>query len=386
MKTDSKKYTIVYTSNFLNHYMLALGNALNNEFGNFYFVADTVVPGDRTKLGFFDLANNPFVVKAYEDKEKARKIIMDADIVISGYYKYESHIRARLKTGKLTFYSSERLFKNTNIIGTILRYMKYWTKYHRLYKDVPLLCISAFAADDYNRIFGLFNNNTYKFAYFSEVTKYDVDKLISDKKQNSILWVGRLISWKHPEYAIEIARRLKLENYDFNLKIIGIGNMENKLKKMIDDYNLNDCVSLLGSMSPDKVRKNMEESEIYLFTSDRGEGWGVVLNEAMNSACAVVASYNAGATPYLIKDNESGLIYRNDDVDECYLKTKILLDSKEKQKNISKQAYLTMLNDWSPEVAAKRLRCFVDEMLKGNKKPDIYKENVLSKAERLESK
>ena len=34
----------------------------------------------------------------------------------------------------------------------------------------------------------------------------------------------------------------------------------------------------------------MEKADIFLFTSDRREGWGAVANEAMNSACALVVS------------------------------------------------------------------------------------------------
>lgn len=382
---ENKKYTIAFTSCFLDHYTLALGEALNKVFKRFYFIADTKLPSERSKLGFLDLDNHPFVIKAYENPELAKQVIIDADVVVGGYYKYESHMRERLKVGKITLYSSERLFKSTNVIGTILRYIKYWTKYSRLYKNVPLLCVSAFAADDYNRIFGLFRNNIYKFGYFSKAVIHDINELINNKKENSILWCGRLIPWKHPEYAIEIAKRLKQEEYKFSLNVIGIGPMEKRIKSLIDKYKLNDCVHMLGSMPPDDVRRHMEESHIYLFTSDRGEGWGVVLNEAMNSGCATVASYNAGATPYLVKDGTNGLIYINNDIEECYKKTKYLLDNKEKQKEISKQAYLTMINDWSPETAAKRLYEFVNEMYKGNLKPDIFCDNVLSKAERLKS-
>ena len=386
MINKDKKYTIVFPSCFLDHYTLALGEALNKEFKQFYFVADTKLPNDRSKLGFLDLDNHPFVIKAYKEPDKARQIIMDADVVVGGYYKYESHMRDRLKAGKITLYSSERLFKSTNIIGTILRYIKYWTKYHKLYKNVPLLCVSAFAADDYNQIFGLFKDNIYKFGYFSEAIKYDdINSLISNKKKNSILWVGRLISWKHPEYAIEIANRLKQNGYDFDMSIIGIGPMKNKLESLINKYQLSSYVHMLGSMPPDKVREHMEQSQIYLFTSDRGEGWGVVLNEAMNSACATVASYNAGATPYLIHDNINGLIYKNNDFEECYKKVVYLLENFSNQREISKQAYLTMVNDWSPDTAAKRLYQFVDEMYKGNLKPDLFEDNVLSKAKRLKS-
>ena len=45
----------------------------------------------------------------------------------------------------------------------------------------------------------------------------------------------------------------------------------------------------------------MEESEIYLVTSDRKEGWGAVVNEAMNSGCAVVADHMIGAAPWMIR-------------------------------------------------------------------------------------
>ena len=60
----------------------------------------------------------------------------------------------------------------------------------------------------------------------------------------------------------------------------------------------------------------MEKSSIYLFTSNFDEGWGAVLNESMNSACAVISSHAAGATPFLISHNINGLLYTSGDVDE----------------------------------------------------------------------
>ena len=381
---EEKKYSIVYTSNFLNHYQLALGKALNKEFKSYKFVAWDKLPKERAKLGFYDLNDNEFVIKAYEDKELARKTIIDADVVLGGYYLYENHMCERIKKGKLTLYSSERLFKTKNIIGMILRYVKYWTKYHKLYNNIPLLCVSAYAADDYNRIFNLFNNRTYKWGYFSEVKKYDdIDKLINEKKDNSIIWTGRLIKWKHPEYVIEVAKILKKKRYDFSIEIIGTGPLERKLKSLIIENKLDNNVFMLGSMNPKEVRKKMEESQVYLFTSDRGEGWGVVLNEAMNSACACVASYSAGSTPYLIKDNENGLVYKSNNVDDLIRKTELLLNNIELQKSICRKAYETMTNEWSPEVAAKRLYLFVDAMMNNKDYSNIFNDGILSKADRI---
>ena len=62
-------------------------------------------------------------------------------------------------------------------------------------------------------------------------------------------------------------------------------------------------------MSPEKVRSVMEKSHIFVFTSSHLEGWGAVVNEAMNSGCAVVANVQAGAVPYLIEQGVNGIAY-----------------------------------------------------------------------------
>lgn len=51
-------------------------------------------------------------------------------------------------------------------------------------------------------------------------------------------------------------------------------------------------------MKASEVRSYMEKADIYLFTSDFNEGWGAVLNESMNSGCAVVASHAIGSVPF----------------------------------------------------------------------------------------
>ena len=80
---------------------------------------------------------------------------------------------------------------------------------------------------------------------------------------------------------------------------------------MIRSKGVEDCVEMLGAMSPDEVRAYMERADVFLFTSDFNEGWGAVLNESMNSGCAVVASHAIGSVPFLIKDGVNGLIYEN---------------------------------------------------------------------------
>ena len=375
-----KEYSLVIASNFMDHYMLALSNELSACFKDYYFVASEKLEDHYKNLGFKDLNDAGCVIKAYEDKQKAREIILNADLVITGSYAYQNHIRERMRKKKPVIYYSERLFKKEDAIGKLLRFIKYNYR-HGGDKRSPLLCISAYAAGDYNSL-GLFQGNTYKFGYFPVIKKYEnVDELFRNKKPDSILWVGRLIEWKHPKHAIEIARRLKQDGYDFTMEIIGNGPLKEELHELLDRYDLNDRVTMFDSgMSPEEVRKHMENAEIYLFTSDRGEGWGVVLNEAMNSACACVASYSAGSTPFLLEDGENGLVYHNDDPDVLYEKTKLLLDEKDKKKELALNAYHSILDEWNCEVAAKRLYRMAECIMKGQDYSDLYEKGILSKA------
>ena len=202
----------------------------------------------------------------------------------------------------------------------------------------------------------MFKNKAFKWGYFTEVKEYpQIDELIEKKKKNSILWAGRFISWKHPEKAILLAQRLVRDGYDFEINMIGQGEEFDEVMTQIESLGLGNHVKLLGSMSPEQVRKHMEESEIFTFTSDRNEGWGAVLNESMNSACAVVASNAIGAVPFLLKNGENAFSYKDGDFEDFYTKVKACLDDKKLSAKLGKNAYLTMLNEWTPKIAAERL-------------------------------
>ena len=129
----------------------------------------------------------------------------------------------------------------------------------------------------------------------------------------------------------------------------------------------------------------MENSGIFLTTSDFKEGWGAVLNESMNSACAVVASHAVGSAPCLVKDKYNGLIYESGNVNELFSKIKYLLDNTDEQVRLGKAAYKTICDEWNAEIAAKRLIILINNILEGNKSPDLYAEGPCSKSSILKN-
>lgn len=348
---------IVFVSNYYNHHQAPLSEEFYRQTdGNYFFIQTMPMEAERLHMGWGQETLPPFVIESYKDEttyQKCLNLIDSADVVITGSAP-EKMIRHRIRQGKLVFRYSERIYKNPLQYLTLpLRFFKYHFDNFPS-KKVYLLCASAYAAGDYAKT-GNFIGKTYQWGYFPKVTHYDdIDKLIEAKEPASILWVGRLIGLKHPEVPIEIARRLKKEGYTFDLKMIGCGKLEGKLKDRIEKYDLSDCVHLMGAMKPEEVRSYMEKSQIFLFTSDRNEGWGAVLNESMNSACAVVACDAIGSVPYLLKDGENGFTYRYGDDKKAYQRVKSLLDHSEICKACGFASYHTMAELWNPHNGAKR--------------------------------
>lgn len=349
---------IVFVTAYYNHHQACLAQEFYEQTNhNFRFIESKPMEQERKRMGWGGETLPDYVIRSYEEGmlPKAKQLILEADAVLWGSCPF-ALIRPRLQKHRLTFAYSERIFKNgSHGFGYWGRVLKYWLKLGLYQENHDLLCASAFAAGDYQQI-GLFRNRARKWGYFPEAKIYDnADSLIRQKKEASLLWAGRLIDWKHPELAIELADRLHQAGYSFELNLVGNGDMEKALAGMIADRHLEHCVRLCGKMSPAQVRSMMEQASIFLFTSDRNEGWGAVLNESMNSGCAVIASSEIGAVPYLIEPGYNGMIFESCNAEDLFAKAEFLLNNPEERTQISQNAYKTIVTQWNAHTAVSRL-------------------------------
>ena len=375
---------LVYLSTFMNQHQLPLSLELSHALGdNYRYIALNGISEGRKKLGQVDLNDQyPFIVRPYESDDQmlyAKELINKCDILLAGHCP-DDYLTERIYAGKPVIKTCERYFKETptylNRIKHFIRAKRHLSKFQN--KSFYFLCASAYTANDVNK-YTDFSGKTYKWGYFTECKNYDnINDMIKKKEENSLLWVGRMIDWKHPETPILVAKKLKEAGYCFTLKMIGTGEMEGILAHMIAEAQLDDCVSLLGAKKSDEVRTYMEKSLIYLFTSNQEEGWGAVLNESMNSGCAVVANIQIGAVPFLLKDGENGLVYSENSIDIVYQKVKYLLDNREVSEQLGITAYKTIVSEWSPKIAASRLLEFCDE-IKSSGKCELFDKGPCSR-------
>ncbi len=378
--------TFVFISNYFNHHQKPLADAIYTQLGcGYHFIETEPMSDERKNMGWGMDQKPEYVLQSYagaKQLQQSQKLLLDADVVMWGSAPYNM-IEPRLKAGKLTFKYSERIYKTGCPYHKLPWHFLRYTKLYRRYKNFYLLCASAYASGDFAKTF-TFLNKAYKWGYFTTVNTYpDIDALIAAKKPASILWAGRFLALKHPEHVVEVAKRLRDDGIDFSLRMIGNGDQESAVREMIKKEGLSQYIELLGFMKPEEVREYMEQSEIYLFTSDRNEGWGAVLNESMNSGCAVVACRAIGSVPFLLKEGENGAIYKTGNVDELYHKVKYLLTHSEERKRISYNAYTTMTQEWNPENAAQKLLQLCKHLLAGEKHPFPFDTGVCSKADIL---
>ena len=301
-----------------------------------------------------------------EDISTALLLAKYSDVMIIGSAP-EFYVRKRMEahSDKITYRYQERIFKRgtwrflspRGFLGHINTYYRY------PHKNLYMLCASAYTSGDL-MLHGCYRGKCYKWGYFPETRYYNLEQLMEKKNNEKIilLWCGRLINWKHPEAALTLAQLLKSAGMDFSLLMIGSGEERTRLEEIIREYELASYVELIGSMTPESVRNCMEQANIFLFTSDYQEGWGAVVNEAMNSGCAVVASHAAGSVPYLIKDGINGMIYKNGDITQLYQKVRQLIMDRQLCEKLGRNAYDTIVQEWNAGTAAERLLCLSEDL------------------------
>jgi len=366
----SKKYEIIFITNLVNHHLIPVADELYKHVGDgFLYIATEALP-DWLKNGGYEEIMRPYILNAYKynDNIAIQEFIDNAEVVIIGAAN-DRIIFNRLKNNKITFHYNERWFKDGYYHLLSPRAWRYWLKYHTRFRNKRsyMLCASAYTAPDVHKVFA-YPNKCFKWGYFTSVPEFDINGTIIKRRENSklrLLWVARFLGLKHPELAIKLAGKLKDNNVCFELNMYGSGELMEYSERLIRILNLEKHVFLRGNLPNSRLVKEMRQHHIFIFTSDRNEGWGAVVNEAMSNGCAVISSDQAGASKFLIEHGKNGLLFKSGDLTDFYQKTVSLVNNIELREKLSIQAYYDMLNIWSPQNAALRLIHLID-IIKNN--------------------
>ena len=138
-----------------------------------------------------------------------------------------------------------------------------------------------------------------------------------------------------------------------------------QLEKLIKRLGVEEYVSLKGNRPNSEILRAMRDSDIFLFTSDKLEGWGAVANESMANGCALVTSDAIGSTGYLVTHKETGMIFKSGDIDSLYKQVKYLMDNPQERKKIAHAGRQSMVEVWNPSNAAQSLLQLIEDLKEG---------------------
>ena len=131
------------------------------------------------------------------------------------------------------------------------------------------------------------------WGYFVEAGEVsgEAEDVTAGKK---VLWVGRMLDWKRVETLVDAVPD------DMELHLYGHGPDEENIRRHASrkgNVFFHDFVSI------EQVRKLMRQHDIYVLPSDGGEGWGAVLNEALEEGMIAIASLESGAGATMLESN-----------------------------------------------------------------------------------
>ncbi len=376
--------TFTFVSNYINHHQIPLCDALYERLGRgFAFIQTMPMEAERVEMGWGVAENEiPYVMCLYEDEYECLKRIMESDVVLFGWTGREDIVMPRLQSGKTTLRVSERLYregqwKAVSPRGLVAKYREH-IRYRK--ENVCMLCAGAYAASDFHLI-GAYPDKLFKWGYFTKLRTYSDGAFAAMKPKEGplqIVWAGRFIPLKHPEYAVRLGAALQKNGHAFRIHMLGGGEMEAALKQEIRREGLSESFVFYGYTGPEQVRDVMEKCHIHLFTSNHLEGWGAVVNEGMNSGCVEVVDARVGAAPFLIRHGENGLLYQSGSYDEMEALVFDLFENWEARRAMGRAAYETIRDMWNAEHAAAALLQFSDRLRQGKIVPE--KEGPLSPA------
>ena len=195
-----------------------------------------------------------------------------------------------------------------------------------VYKDFSKLCKTQNNAILYN---------TNETDIIRQQALESVDFFDSSKKCFHLCGVGRLVHQKGFERLINIQKRLLDNGYTMHLHILGVGELEERLKQRCKILGIENSVTFWGyQLNPYKF---VSKCDLFVCSS-YSEGFSTAATEALIVGTPVCTVEVSGMKEMLGDNNEFGVVTENND-EALYNAIKDLINNPDKLAYYRKQAF-----------------------------------------------
>lgn len=183
----------------------------------------------------------------------------------------------------------------------------------------------------------------------------------SNKDEIRIFSVSNLKESKGIQLNLEAISRLRNKYVNLQYDIIGTGDFEKSLKRLVRKLNLENQVRFLGKIEHDKLLDCILDYDIFSLPS-YNEGFGVAYIEAMSKGIPVIGVKGEGIED-VIKNGYNGFLVNRKDVDDlCDILDKLIQD-REKRIKIGINGKNTVKNYFTWDKNAKRVIKLYNELI-----------------------
>ncbi len=338
------------------------------------YVAANWTLKENEKIDFCDnfiqlpIERKPFSLKNIKAIFKLKKLLKVEKFDIIHCHTPMGSVVARLaakearKNGTRVIYTAHgyHFYKGAPLINWLLYYPV--EKWLAKYTDTQItitqedfdLAKKKFKIKDLNLVHGVgLDEEKFNILISDEEKENLKQELKIDDKSVVCTYVAELNKNKNQQLLIKAIKRLKDDNNNVTLLLVGKGRYEPKLLKLIKKMNLEGNVKLLGYRSD--IVKILSITDIYLASSLR-EGLPVNVMEAMYMGLPIIAVDNRGHRE-LVQHNENGFIveqnsamennmsnYLNLLVNDKHLREKFGNDSKGKVREYTLNNVINSMN------------------------------------------
>lgn len=191
-------------------------------------------------------------------------------------------------------------------------------------KANAIICVSTTLA---NRIWEKFYKHSVVIPNIVDVSIFQCVEQVKENECFTFVTVANLVVLKRIDLLIEAVHRIVEETVDIQLIIIGDGVEKDNLENLVECYNLQKYVTLMGKLNRKQINDIFNKADCFVLASS-SETFGVAYIEALAAGLPVIATRCGGPEDFV--NEENGILIDVNDVGQLYEAMKKMLRGEKK--------------------------------------------------------
>jgi len=184
-----------------------------------------------------------------------------------------------------------------------------------------------------------YKNKFIEIPFGVDINKFKPNPSNKNKNIFQILFVGgldRAHYFKGINILLEAMAKIEIKNWQLN--IVGKGDLKYQYQKQAEKLNISNKVNFLGKISDEKKIKIYQQADLFVLPSiNKNEAFGLVLLEAMASGIPVIAS-NLPGVRTVFQDGIQGYLVKPNNLIDLKEKIEIILNDSELKNKMGQAA------------------------------------------------